>query len=369
MTSTLNSRIHDDIQALTACCWETASLDRARLAEVQRLSASHIGGAASLLESCQRVEVYLGAACECDAPQRHRGIDALRHLAEVAAGLHSVVLGEEQILGQVRAALAEAPREVRAAGDIALAAARELRRETEFDTHSGHLLDRALRLHGIEAGGTLLILGTGQMGRLVARRGLELGFESVIVAGRREPDWTARHGLRWVSLEDVRTVGPVHIAVGCLGSGAGEVDPEATLPPVQSLLLDLGTPRNFAQAQAHAPLATIAALHAAGPTDHSDRKRARLRERLHAILDRRLKMAASDSGSAVGRLRAELERTRRRELERIGRLHPDIAPETLDVITRSLVNQLFHTPSKRLRELGDADLEAQFVALFAGGSE
>ncbi|MGI8925546.1 MAG: hypothetical protein ACR2HN_02725 [Tepidiformaceae bacterium] len=352
--------------SLRACCWLTASLSRDELAAIRAHIDPH-SAAGILLTSCQRLEAYSTDGCGCEAPQELRGFDALLHLAEVAAGLHSVVLGEEQILGQVRGALAKAPRGVRELGEIALAAARELRRETRFSSHSGHLLDRGLKMADLEAGGaSLLVIGAGHVGRLVALRGLELGFADVAIASRRQPEaaWFTGSALRHIALERLSSFGPVDVLAGCLGSDAGEID-VAALPAVRGAILDLGTPRNFGGASA-VPIVTIAALLADGRR-HGDERRAALTHRLAALLRRRLDMAAADSRSTVGALRLEVERVRRQELERMLRLHPEIPAETLETITRSLVNHLFHAPSERLKASADTAFRDRVLELFAQG--
>ena len=75
--------------------------------------------------------------------------------------------------------------------------------------------------------------------------------------------------------------------------------------------------------------------------------------------------ARSTGESAVGALRLEVEKVRQRELLRMQRLHPEVSLETLDVLTRSLVEQIFHRPSTRLRQAEHAELGADVVALFA----
>lgn len=355
------------LHTFSACCWETASFTRPALAAVREASQRHAGSPV-MLTSCQRLEVYGPGDCEgeCEAPQRHSGHEALLHLAEVAAGLHSVVLGEIQILGQVRQALAESPRQVREVADIAIAAARDLRRETEFGSHSGHLLDRALRAHNIAPGGSLLVLGTGQMGRLIAQRASEIGFEDVTIVGRRLPegDWLERHGFRYLHLENLREAPAVDIVAGCLGSNADELDPATALPGVRSLIVDLGTPRNFSDSP-NVPLATIASL--VGPhTDrpHTEHRRNELRNRLANILDRRLAMATTTSRTPLGALRQAVEESRLAEMDRLRRAHPEIPEETLNAITRSLVNKIFHTPSERLRQVADETLAEELAGLF-----
>lgn len=317
--------------------------------------------AATLVESCQRLEAYGPGCVGCGAPQRFAGAQALRHLAEVAAGLHSVVLGEAQILGQVRKALTEASGELQSVLAPAIAAGRALRRETDFDSHAGHLLDRALALAEREPGGRILVLGPGQMGRLVATRAQELGFATVLVAGRKRPE-NLPAGVEYVPLGAIRGIEGLDVIAGCLGSGAGELG-AADLPEAP-LLVDLGTPRNFTPRPGG--LVTLADLFASeAKRPHAVRRRAELRTRIHAILDTKVADAGVDAASPVGALRAEVERVRRRELERMRRLHPDLPVSTLEALTRSLVNQLFHAPSERLKQSADPAFGRRVAELFA----
>jgi len=351
---------------LTVCGWRTASLTREGLAEVAAASRDH-GDDAARVESCQRVEVYRERACSCDAPVHAEGIDALAHLAEVAAGLHSVVLGEEQVLGQVRTAVAAAPESIQRLAAPAIAAARALRAETTFGVHTGHLLDRALQLAEIDAPGRVGVIGVGSVGRLVAERAKALGAASITMFGRRRPEgtWFADGQFAFAPLRDLKAGGPFDVLVSCLGSSAAELDGTRDLPGVESLIVDLGTPRNIG-GKAGARVVTIAEMYAdEHGRRHSQERRAALSDRLRDLLDARLAMAAEDSASAVGRLRLEVERVRRAEVERTGRLHPEVSIETVDQITRSLVNQIFHLPSKRLREDGNDELGERFAALFA----
>lgn len=357
-----------DFDDLTACLWKTASLPREQFAAVRESVDLHSGDAV-IVESCQRLEVYAFEDCQCAAPTRLHGRDALVHMAAVAAGLHSAVLGEEQVMGQVRSSLVDSPAPLREAGDIAVAAARELRQSARVNTDSGHLLDRGLALANIDAGGSLLILGTGHMARLIARRALHLGFARIAIAGRTKPValWFDEAEFEFVPLEEVRGAGTFDLAVGCLGSNAPVVDVAGGLPTVRRLLLDLGTPANFS-GSGEAPLLDIATLLDAGQ-HHTNRRRARLMEQLGEIIDRRLAMAASTGKSPVGAFRASVERIRQREARRIHQLHPEIAPETVEAITRSLVNQIFHLPSERLRRINDAEWHERFAALFSDDAE
>jgi glutamyl-tRNA reductase len=351
-------RSSDKIE-LYGCGWSTASLGAAEMAVVrEHVRDTH--ASCALVASCQRLEAFGTERCSCEAPLKWQGGEALRRIAAVAAGLDSAVLGEEQIMGQVRTAFVSAAPSVCRLASVAIAAARELRRDTAFDSHAGHLLDRGLNLAGMEPGGPLVVLGTGAMGRLVATRAVELGFEPVFIAGRSEPADAGTKRWHYVALDRVTSVGPVAVVVGCLGSAAGEMT-LAQLPPA-SLLLDLGTPRNF---PANEGILTIANLlsHEEGSA-HTRPRRLELSQQLDAILNRRLERQSEDGNSPVGTLRREVEEIRRREVERMRKLHPEVAEDLLDLFSRSLVDRLLHRPSRRLRELNDGELGQQLVALF-----
>jgi len=322
--------------------------------------ASH--GGRAIVSSCQRLEAFGLTPCDCGSPETWTGDEAVLRLAEVAAGLHSVVLGEEQIIGQVRAAFAGASGPLRGVADLAIAAARQLRRETSFGSHAGHLLDRALRSAGVLPAGTLLVLGAGAMGRLVAQRGSDLGFARVIVASRTEPVGANGWRPEFVPLDAARSLAHVDVIAGCLGSGAGEISFEEL--PTAALAIDLGTPLNFGDWPG--PLVTIGDLLVDEQSrPHALRRRQELRSRLAEIVAQRSRAARSSSDSAVGALRFEVEKVRQRELARMRRLHPEVAPQTLDLLTRSLVEQIFHRPSMRLRDSSDADFGTEVAALFA----
>jgi glutamyl-tRNA reductase len=349
------------LDSLIACGWTTLGLPRREVLAVERDVAGRHGGGAVLV-SCQRVEAYsLGHGNACEAAVRWRGGEAVAHLAEVAAGLHSVVLGERQILGQTRAAFREADAGLRPWGDVAIASARELRERHRFTSHAGHLLDRALKMSSVPATGTLMVLGTGEMGQLVARRGRELGFARVYIAGRAAP---ARADASWefLRLDRLQLAPAVDVIAGCLGSAAGTVDADE-LPAVRRLIADLGTPPNFAGAF-EVPVLTIADLLAGEQAmEPVRRRREALMAEVQEIVERRLVRVASDAEGRVAAFRARAEATRAREVERMLRLHPQMDHRAIEAFSRSLVNQLLHGPSQKLRE-SDGETAEAFLEFF-----
>jgi glutamyl-tRNA reductase len=198
------------------------------------------------------------------------------------------------------------------------------------------------------------------MARRVIDRALELGFEVTVAARRPLPLATKA---AYLPLSDVASLPTFDAVAGCLGAGAPQMD-ASMLPPITRLAMDFGTPRNLGDDLA-APLVTIAdllAYQAAEPAQLE--RREALRSRLRDILRQRLAMEFTDGESPLGSLRGEVETIRRRELARAARLHPELPVRALDTITRSLVNQIFHQPSLRLRGSTNPELAAALADLF-----
>ena len=123
-----------------------------------------------------------------------QGAEAARHLFEVSAGLKSMVLGEAQILGQVREALAAAEavhtagEELRALFNMALKAGKRARAETEIGRADVSVAALAVRVAGESLGGlagkSALIVGAGRTSQLCARLLSEAGVQRLVLANR-----------------------------------------------------------------------------------------------------------------------------------------------------------------------------------------
>jgi glutamyl-tRNA reductase len=124
----------------------------------------------------------------------HDGLDAVRHVFRVASGLDSMVLGEPQILGQVKRAYALA-RESGATGPVlehllqqGLAAAKRVRTETGISRHAVSVAYAAVtlarKIFGELEGRPTLLLGAGKMSELAARHLVGHGVSPLLVANR-----------------------------------------------------------------------------------------------------------------------------------------------------------------------------------------
>jgi len=211
-------------------------------------------GEAMIISTCNRVELYAGVDGEQVAEEvrrylidgrglsrsieqhlyLHDGEAAVRHLFRVAASLDSMVVGESQILGQVKQAYGAAL----AAGTLgplltrtlprAFAAAKRVRSETDVAKSSASVasaaVDLAGQIFGDLAGRDVLVVGAGKMGDLAARHLKASGIASLYVVNRtlqRAEELAARLGGRAAPWEDLDKLLAVADIVLC-STGASE---------------------------------------------------------------------------------------------------------------------------------------------------
>jgi glutamyl-tRNA reductase len=176
-----------------------------------------IGAEAVVLSTCNRVELYLLVEDADDAVEQalqylagrsgldvpvvraatrtRRGADAVRHLCRVASGLESMVFGEPEIAGQVRAAIRAADAAgttsvtLRRLFDDALGVAGQVRAASGIGRHAVSVSTAAVRLGERELGGlggrVGLVIGAGGVGRSAARALAASGLARLLVASRR----------------------------------------------------------------------------------------------------------------------------------------------------------------------------------------
>lgn len=234
---------------------------------------------AVVLSTCNRMEIY-GVSPDPDAPQRvaalieqERGLrlepragkEAVRHLFEVSAGVASMILGEGQILAQIRQAL-EVARGEQSAGPVlnglfedAISAGKRVRSETTLGSGVVSVGSAAVRhakqfRDGLDQA-SILVMGAGQMGELTLKHLRSQGACDVSVTNRDEArgrQVADKHGARWLPMAAARAVrGGFDVVFVCTGAAAPLVDPTMIGPWLAGrhqplLLVDLAMPRNVA---------------------------------------------------------------------------------------------------------------------------
>jgi glutamyl-tRNA reductase len=370
---------------------ERAALDRQRAAELARRLAGERSEAVCL-STCNRTELYLadesadGAerkaeaallALEADlgpALYRLRDEAAALHLFRVAAGLDSMVPGEGEILGQVRAAF-----EAGATGRVldrlfreALRAGRKARSETAIGESPASTSSAAAALaeqvFGDLRGRRILLIGAGKVGELAARslvaRGAEIGF----IANRtvdRAGEVAERFGGTALPLEHVEEeLVRADVVLSSTAAADWILDREGVervLPARRGrplFLIDLAVPRDLDPAIHELEgcyLYDIDDLEAIVAETLAGRRREA--ERAEAIVAGEAErfgewQAALDVVPAIASLRARAEEIRAAELRR-AKLS-DSERRAAESVTAAVLNKLLHLPTIRMKEAAAA---------------
>lgn len=360
----------------------------------------------AVLSTCNRTEVYArctrfhaGVGDVRDFLAAHSGADpdefadhlytyyddaVVAHLFSVAAGLDSMIVGEGEILGQVRGAWQAAEREGTVSQLLArvfrhaVEAGKRVRAETDIGRHPVSISSAAVavateRLGTLE-GRRVLVLGAGEMGEGMAVTAAR-NVAEVSVANRtaaKAQRLAARIGGRAVPIS--RLLDELHAADVVLAStGSSEVLLEraaveravADRPDRPLLVVDVALPRDVDPGVGEIPGVTLLDLddlkeYAARSAELRRRELARVREIIAGELDRfRTERRAREVAPYVTALRAAGDEVRERELDRVrarlDRLEPE-ARALVEDVTRRVVNKLLHEPTVRLKATAGTDL-------------
>jgi glutamyl-tRNA reductase len=307
------------------------------------------------------------------------------HLFEVAAGLRSSVLGETEVLGQVRRALERAESE-HASGPVlsglfrhAVQAGRHVRSTTAIAQGSTSLSHVAVELAASRLGGSLagrhvLVVGAGEMGvGMVDALGGHPDLAQVVVANRtigRASALAARVGGTGVGLAGLAdALAAADVVFVSTGAALPVLDQDMLGPASEArrsvtrraplVVVDLGVPRNVDPAVGR--IAGIDLLDMDDLTEHAERalagrrsEMAAAQEIVHQEVERyRADERARGAAPVVSSLRARMEELRRTELERHrGRLSEldDRQWQEVDSVVRDVLAKLLHQPTVAVKE-------------------
>ena len=369
---------------------------------------------AVILSTCNRVEVYADVALyhqgfqdlkrfltehtevpveELAGPlYSHYEDDAAEHLFSVAGGLDSMVLGEPQILAQVRAAFRRAQEEEAigpALSDLfrrAVRAGRRVRAETGIGASPAAFVEAGATLAAEHLGGlegrSVLVVGSGEMGSLAGRTLRDRGVGDVLVLSRR-PHRAAtlarRIDGRYGALTDLEAgLAAADLVVSSTGATRAVIGADVvrrSRPGDRPMfLLDLGVPRDVEPGVGDVPGVAVADID--DLRDVVARRQADVAGELEAARG----IVAEEAGKyAVARRTARLapliqalqdrgERIRSDEIRRVAsRLAalPERDREAIESLTRRIVRRLLHEPVVRLKDLagrGSGDPAARVLA-------
>jgi len=395
---------------------ERAALGGDDLDKLRRdvLGAEHVGGT-FIVSTCNRVEIYAevdkfhGAlSAISDLLARHSDIAltdltphlyvhyedrAVQHLLDVTCGLDSMVIGESQILGQVRQAIGAARahetlgRELTGLGALALRTGKRAHAETGIDRAGANLVSvgiglAAARLPGDRPAGDaaldgrrVLVVGAGSMSALAATTASRMGAAAIVVANRT-PDKAERlaaalGGTPAGLAELSEAMQAADLVISCTGA-AGVVITEAALAGVMArrrgaplVLLDLALPRDVEPGAAALDgislidLDAIGAAADAGPAAGQAGATSEDVAAVRAIVAEEFAARASAARAAsvtptVVALRAKAAQVVDAELARLTVRLSGLDDHALGEIghtVRRVVDKLLHAPTVRMKEL------------------
>ena len=384
---------------------------------------------AFVVSTCNRVEVYAdvdrfhaGVTAICELLARHCGVPsheltqylyvhyedrAVSHLLAVAAGLDSMVIGEDQILGQVRSAVklaaehGTAGRVLGELGQLALRTGKRARAETGIGRAGLSLLSAAVELAATSlgpvgagpdalAGRDVLIVGAGSMSALATATAARSGAASIVLANR-----TREHAERLaasVSTTATKIAGladlpaamaAADVLISCTGAAGHVITHDMVSAALTArkaaapfVIMDLAMPRDVEPAAASLPGVVLIGMDEL--SEHATAIRDDDVAAVRAILEAELAayqsaMDAARVAPTVVALRAKAAKVVDAELTRLaGRLSADgLSGHALDEIAqtvRRVVDKLLHAPTVRVKELagspGGAEYDAALRVLF-----
>ena len=361
---------------------------------------------AVILTTCNRTEIYAVTAEDSSVKQFLSDLigapvddkflyafddeNCANHLFTVAAGLDSLILGEGQILSQVKDAytLAKAAQAtdtiLNTLFNRAIAAGKRVRTETKIAYNSVSVSSAAVALAdkkiGTLAGRNALIFGAGKMAQLTAQHLLSHGIKKIFVANHhleRAIDMASRIGGQAVAWEDALTEA-AHVDIIITSTGA----PHYVIKPWQTqqlmtrrqgrgiLFIDIAVPRDVDPEVGNIKGVT---LYNIDDLESVVEKNLQARQR-EALLAK--KIVAEDAAAVMERfkylkfqplmanLSERAEEIREREIRRVaGKLSAlnDDERKVLDRMTRRIVRKLLRMPMMKLNASAGTDSEAFYA--------
>jgi glutamyl-tRNA reductase len=358
---------------------------------------------ALILSTCNRTEVYWsGTASGADLSQwleRHHGNNldlaaslyvhqesrAIEHTFSVASGLDSMVLGEVQILGQLKDAYRIA-QESGSTGPIlnklfqaAFSAAKRVRTETRIGANAVSLASATVSLarrvfEDLSAHNALLV-GAGDMNALTARHFMSAGIKRMVIANRTLEKAQSLAGelkAHAVPLTDLdQELAQADIVISCTASPEPLISKRAVEAAIRArrrrpiFMVDMAVPRDIDPAVAELEdvyLFSIDDLQQLVDENIQQRELAAGGARLlinEEVARFLAESRAQDAGPAIRALRQQADGIRQQTVEQARRMLAagKSTDEVLDYLANTLTNRLLHAPTQALRQAAElADL-------------
>ena len=400
---------------------EKMSIRTARLNDALVLLRSRVSHGV-ILSTCNRTEVYTTPGDRSDGERA--GLDflkqyvdgagetvleracvlhgeaAVERLFRTASGLESMVVGEYEILGQVRQALEIAAKagmvnmRLRHLFQDAIRTGRKVREETGISRNALSVSSVAVELAGKVLGRLdncrMLVIGAGEAGRLVAKAASDRGVSEIVIASRtreRASELTQVLGGVPVGMDDLaEELNACNIVVTCADAPHYLLDvsrvESAMLarPDLPLVIIDIAVPRNVEPAVAQVRNVFLYNIDDLSQVSGQNREQRELEiEKAEKIIAAEMARFAAwwrdyRVRPAVRALMSRAEEIRRSHLERTLKKLPPLSKEEryhLEMMTRAIVTKILKDPISNLKANGhsSSDYVEMVMELFALGEE
>jgi glutamyl-tRNA reductase len=368
---------------------------------------------AMVLSTCNRVEFYLvaadlqrakGAALEeicarigsesTEHLYEHRGDAALVHLFRVACSLDSMVVGEAQILGQVKEAFELAQRVGAAGGELtracsaAFTAAKRVRSETGIGrapvSMASAAVELAEKIFGGLSGKTVLMVGAGEIAELTVKHLHSAGASQIVIVNRTPQRAEALASILGATARPFEELPALLIAADMVISSTASptpvFTPETVSPVLKSrrfrplFMLDIAVPRDIAPevnqldgvyAYDVDDIQKVVVENTATRGAEAEKAEALIAEEIAKFVRAR---SVRDGVPVLALLRARADQIARAELEKtlsnLGEGLSEKQRRSIESMATAIINKLLHLPTAKLRE---ASLE-EGVSRLAGAA-
>ncbi|MDP2930880.1 MAG: glutamyl-tRNA reductase [Chloroflexota bacterium] len=393
---------------------EKVAISTERLGEaLSRLRAYMPHGV--ILSTCNRTEIYTidnGSVDDGNASldfltarlngpddklRRHvyvsTGAAAVEHLFRVASGLESMIVGEFEVLGQVKQALAAAEKAgmvnlpLRQAFHSAIRAGRHVREATGISKNalsvSSVAVDLAAGVVGDLKKCKMLVIGAGEAGRLVAKVARDRGTSRIVIASRTKDRAQALaatfNGIPTDLSNLAGELGRANIVVACAGAphrilGVRQV--EAAMkerPGLPLVIIDIALPRNVAPEVGQIANVFLYNIDALTEISNSNRKQREgaIQQAEGIIMSEVDKFAAwwrdFEVKPVLGALMSKAEEIRAAQLNKTLKKLPPLSDEQrqcLEAMTRSIVTRLLQDPIQYIKTNGNGNHSEMLKEIF-----
>ena len=374
----------------------------------------------ALLSTCNRVELYSASSSSADVqgfegeelakllsefhnlnPEDfqefmyvHRDSDAVRHLLMVASSLDSMVVGESQIIAQVKESYSLAC-SIKSTGKIlnrlfhcGFATGKKVHTATAISSGrvsvAGVAVELAMQLFADVSSAKVVIIGAGEMSELLVQHFLHIKCKNITVVNRsyeRAVDMAERYGIRAQKWEELhQQLIAANIVVAAAGAQDYLFEKESFREIIDRrrgrplLVIDIAVPRNFEPAVnelENVYLYSVDDLSEVVDQNRKIRKKdmakgTRIVE--DSVTDFMNWFRAKDIGPLIGKMRAEFTRISEKELNRffVGVRHEASCKAAAESMVKRIVNRLLHCVIKNVNTVAQKQGTAEAAKLVNG---